>query len=265
MAPAFFARLPYPPATVYSQAPTSPEADDLPVANAALEADASRAPGAGSPPCWHQLKDPFPAWSHWFGVALSFAGLAVLLAVPMRNPLHLAALLVYGLTLVFLYFASALAHSLHCSPRLAGRLDRLDYTAIFLVIAGTYTPLCVVTLSGPWGWWLLAAVWVTAGVGIATLYLLPTRAHWPRVLCYVLMGWVAVLAAGELVRVLPGAAVAWLIVGGVVYTVGAGVYLSGRPRLWPGRFGSHDLWHCMVLVASACHFIVILQYVARAT
>ena len=219
-------------------------------------------PAAGRP--WHRLKDPFPAWSHWFGAALSVVALAVLVAGPSKDALHQAALVVYGVSLVVLYTASALAHSLHCSPRLAQRLDRLDYTAIFLVIAGTYTPLCVVTLRGAWGWGLLVAVWATAAVGIATLYLVATRAHWPRVLCYVLMGWLGVLAAGEIFRVLPPAAVAWLIGGGVVYTVGAVVYLTGRPRLWPGRFGSHDLWHCMVLAASACHFIAIFNYVARA-
>ena len=221
---------------------------------------------ANCPPAvpWHKLKDPFPAWSHWLGVALSLAGGVALLSASAGGMRHAVALAVYAVSLVLLYFSSALAHSVHCGPGTAARLDRLDYAAIFLLIAGSYTPLCVITLRGRWGLWLLAAVWAAAAVGIASLYLLHARTHWPRVLCYVLMSWLAVAAAGELIRVLPPAAIVWLLLGGVLYTVGAVVFLTGRPRLWPGRFGPHDLWHCMVLAASACHFGVILQYVARA-
>jgi hemolysin III len=81
------------------------------------------------------------------------------------------------------------------------------------------------------------------------------------VVLYVLMGWMCVVAAGQLARALPAPAIRWLLAGGVVYTVGALVYLAKRPRLWPGRFGYHDLWHCMVLVGSACHFIAVIGYV----
>ena len=143
-------------------------------------------------------------------------------------------------------------------------LDRFDYIAIFLLIAGTYTPFCLITLRGATGRALLAAVWLTAFLGIAGLYVGSGKRHWPRVLTYVLMGWLSVFAAGGLLRALPRAAIAWMIAGGVVYTVGALVYVTRRPRLWPGRFGYHDLWHCMVLAGSACHFLVILKYVAPA-
>jgi len=214
--------------------------------------------------CRARPKDPFPAWSHWAGAVLAVVGSVALLAAGVKPPLQLVALAVYGVSLVLLYIASAVAHSVRCEPRLAQRLDRLDYAAIFVVIAGTYTPFCVITLRGPWGWTMLACVWAAAALGITLVYAgNPTR-HWPRVLIYVVMGWLVVAAAGPLARALPPAAMAWLAAGGVVYTAGAAVYMTGRPRLWPGRFGSHDLWHCMVLVGSACHFLVIAQYVARA-
>lgn len=226
-------------------------------------ADASDSP-AGTDPRrrWHHLKDPFPAWSHWAGVVFSLLGGVVLLASTAGRPLYLVAFGIYCASLVLLYVASALAHSVHCDPPLAERFDRLDYTAIFVVIAGTYTPFCLVTLRGTVGWWLFAAVWITAACGIAIVYFgNPTR-HWPRVLTYVAMGWLGACAAPQLLRALPITAIAGLIGGGVVYSVGALVYLTKRPRLWPGVFGYHDLWHCMVLAASAIHFYVVLAYVA---
>ena len=213
---------------------------------------------------WPRPKDPFPAWSHWVGVLLSVTGTVVLLVAAAGKPLHLVGFAVYGLSMVLLYVASALAHSLDCSHRNVARLERFDYIAIFLLIAGTYTPLCLVSLRGPWGWGLLAAAWATAAFGITSLFLTRPGMHWPRVATYVVMGWLALFAAPEIIRVLPRPAILLLIAGGVVYSLGALVFLTQRPRLWPGRFGSHDLWHCMVLAGSACHFAVMLRYVAPA-
>lgn len=210
---------------------------------------------------WPRPKDPFPGWSHWLGAALSVAGLVLLLLEARGRPVHALAFGVYGASLILLYLASATAHSVYCSPRAAEQLDRLDYAAIFVLIAGTYTPICLITLRGPWGWGMLAAVWATAAVGILSLYVGRASSHWPRVITYVVMGWLAVIPARQLARALPAAGIALLVAGGVIYSLGALVFLTDRPRLWPGRFGSHDLWHCMVLVASACHFLVILRFI----
>jgi hemolysin III len=176
---------------------------------------------------------------------------------------EVAAFAVYGVTLVQLYVASALAHTVVCSPEAEDRLTRFDYAAIFLLIAGTYTPICVVALRGPWGWGLLAAVWSIAALGIAAVFR-RAPSHRTRVLTYVAMAWLCVIATGPLVRALPPAALAWLVAGGVVYTSGAAVFFTDRPHLWPGRFAAHDLWHCMVLAGSACHFVAIVRYIAPA-
>jgi hemolysin III len=210
-----------------------------------------------------RLRDPFPALSHWAGAALSLAGLVVLLRRSAGRPwLDVAAFSVYGVTLVQLYVASALAHSVHCSPEAEDRLTRLDYAAIFLLIAGTYTPFCVVTLRGAWGWALLAAIWAIAAVGIVMVFARSPSAR-ARVLTYVAMAWICLFATGPMVRALPPPALVWLLAGGVIYTSGAAVYFADRPHLWPGRFAAHDLWHCMVLAGSACHFVAVAVYVAR--
>lgn len=215
-------------------------------------------------PIGHWIKDPFPALSHWLGVLLSIAGLIVLLHRAPPNVGHGIALMVYGLCLIALYTASAVAHTAHCSGGAAARLDRLDYAAIFLLIAGTYTPLCVVILGGRWGGALLAAEWALAAAGIFAVTRTAGCSMRARLTIYLVMGWLALLAIGPIVRALPAAGIAWLVAGGAAYSIGALIYATGSPRLWPGRFGSHDLWHVLVLVGSACHFILVLTFVAGA-
>jgi hemolysin III len=207
------------------------------------------------------IKDPFPGLSHWAGVALSVAGLVLLLDRADGRVWHVVGFAVYGASLILLYLASALAHSVRCSPRRAALLDAFDYAAIFLLIAGTYTPLCLVNLRGPWGWGLLAAAWGIAAFGIASLVLWGSGRSRLRVVLYVVMGWLSVAAAPAILRTFPAAGIGWLLAGGVVYTLGAVVFVTDRPHLWPNRFAAHDLWHCMVLIGSACHFVVMLRYV----
>ena len=207
-------------------------------------------------------KDPFPAVSHWLGAILSVAALFLLLSRTARRPaLEIAAFTVYGVSLVLLYTASAVAHSFDCTPAWDEHLTRLDYAAIFLLIAGTYTPFCVVTLHGPFGLALLATVWLFAAAGIAALFTRSPAARL-RVLSYLAMGWLCLAAAVPMARALPPEGIAWLLAGGVIYTSGAAVFATNRPRLWPGRFAAHDLWHCMVLAGSACHFVAVLRFVA---
>ena len=206
------------------------------------------------------IKEPYCGLSHALGAVLALAGLVVLLATAGGGPLQRAGFAVYGTSMVLLFTASALTHSLHCSARTGSWLDQLDYSAIFLLIAGSYTPICLGPLRGPWGWSLLGAEWGLAATGIASTLILRERAAWVRLGLYVVMGWLAVAAIGPLARALPPTALAWLVGGGVIYTAGAVVFATERPRLWPGRFGSHDLWHTLVLLAAACHFVAIARY-----
>src|SRR5687768_59935 len=206
------------------------------------------------------IKEPFPGISHFVGALLGVAALVVLLLRADGRPRHVVGFAVYGASLILLYAASAMAHSIHCSPRTGDRLDRLDYSAIFLLIAGTYTPICLVPLRGPWGWALLAGVWSLALAGIWSVWASRNRRTWTRTLIYVCMGWIGILAVGEIFRVFPASALGWLLAGGAAYSVGAVIFYTDRPRLWPGRFVAHDLWHLLVLAGSACHFMVMLDF-----
>ena len=211
-----------------------------------------------------RVREPFCGWSHLCGVVLSVAGLVVLAALSWNKPWHLAGFLIYGSSLITLYLASTLYHSLPGSPQRVEQLLIFDQVAIYLLIAGTYTPLCLVPLRGPWGWTLLAVVWGIAVLGIALRIGWRAAPEWITVMLYLVMGWLAVAVYEPLARTLPATALGWLVAGGIVYTLGTVVFATQRPRLWPGKFSSHELWHLFVLGGSACHFVLMLCFVAPA-
>jgi hemolysin III len=118
-----------------------------------------------------------------------------------------------------------------------------------------------VPLRGGWGWSLLSVVWSLALFGSLCEIACRTAPHWPGHGLYVIMGWLVIVAPGSVMRTLTGAGLHWLLAGGIIYTVGAVIYATERPRLWPGVFGAHELWHLFVLGGSACHFVVMLRFV----
>jgi hemolysin III len=196
-------------------------------------------------------------------MVFSIAGLVVLLVLSGGRPWHVVGCAIYGASLILLYLASALAHTVRGSERVDDLLTRLDCMAIFLLIAGTYTPLCLVTFRGPWGWGMLAAEWGMAAVGIGLLARGRGDAKLPRTILYLVMAWVvALVAVVPISRTLPGPAIEWLFAGGAIYSIGAVIFVLDRPHLWPRRFMAHDLWHTLVLAGSACHYVVIARFVA---
>ena len=212
---------------------------------------------------WH-VREPFCGWSHLCGVVLSVAGLLTLVFLSSGKPWHLTGFVIYGLSLITLYTASTLYHSLPVSPRRVEQLLVFDQVAIYLLIAGTYTPLCLVPLRGPVGWTLLAVIWGIAVAGSIVRVTWRAAPQWLPVVLYLLMGWLSVAAYQPLVQSLPAPALGWLLAGGLVYTAGTVVFALERPRLWPGRFSSHELWHLFVLGGSACHFVLMLCFVVPA-
>jgi len=209
------------------------------------------------------IKDPFPGLSHFFGAGLSILALVVLLEASHGKPGWIVAFTIYGGSLILLYLASGIAHSIHSSPQIEMWLDRFDYIAIFILIAGTYTPLCLIALHGPLGWGILAAEWLMAATGIGMIIWGRGFSDRVRSILYVVMGWLAIVAAIPIFHNLSAVALCWLIGGGIIYSLGAVVFVRNRPHLWPGKFAAHDLWHCMVLGGSACHFFLMLNIIAR--
>lgn len=207
------------------------------------------------------IKEPGNGLTHLGGAILAVGGLVVLLALSAGRPWHTVGFAVYGATLILLFSASALLHSLHCPPHVESRLERLDYAAIFLLIAGTYTPLCLTVLRGPWGWSMLGIEWALAIYGIASVVRGEPGRSLARTLVYLVMGWFAVVAIVPLWNVLDGRGLTWLLAGGVVYSVGAVVFVLERPRLWPGRHAAHELWHVLVIAGAACHYAMMCTLV----
>ena len=193
--------------------------------------------------------------THAAGLVASIVGVVVLvyLGVVRGEVLHVASAGLYGATLVALYAASTLYHAFR-EPGVKRVLRVLDHCAIYLLIAGTYTPFVLVGLGGGWGWALFGIVWAMAAAGIVFKVFATGRFAVASTAAYVAMGWLGVVAIGPLVRSLPGAALAWLLAGGVAYTAGTFFYHRKIPY-------SHALWHVFVLAGSVCHFVAIGLYV----
>ncbi len=205
------------------------------------------------------LREPFSGISHAVGAGLSLAGLVALLVLAQGRPWQTVAFALYGLSLVVLYTASTIYHSLWATPKGEARLQRFDHIAIYCLIAGSYIPLCLIPLRGALGWTLLGIELGLAALGIGIVLSWKSAPDWVRMVIYLVMGWLIVAAFGPLRHVLPPAAMTWMVSGGVVYSIGAIVFATNRPHLWPGKFSAHDLWHLFVLGGSACHFMVMLH------
>jgi hemolysin III len=192
---------------------------------------------------------------HGIGIVLSIAGLAVLsaYAAPAGDARHIASVGVYGTTLILLYTASTLYHGVPIE-RAKPLLRQLDHAAIFLLIAGTYTPFTLITLRGAWGWSLFAIVWAIALVGI-WMVMKRIERKGITITLYVGLGWIGLIALGPLVRNLPPGGLWLLFGGGVCYTLGVPFYLSRRLPF------NHALWHAFVLLGSVLQFFAVLFYV----
>jgi hemolysin III len=211
----------------------------------------------------HAHREPVNGWIHFGGALLAAMGLATLVAQAVRHDSirHVVAAMVFGISAILMFAASALFHLRPRSPR-APLYQRLDHGAIYLFIAGTYTPVCLVAL---WpttvGRLLLVAVWALASLGVLQEFLAARPRRGITTAIYLGLGWVGVLAAPALASVMRPALVAWLVVGGALYSVGAFLYWRKWPRGRPGTLGFHEIWHACVLAASASHFWAIHTYV----
>jgi hemolysin III len=198
----------------------------------------------------------FHALSHGAGVLIGIAGLSwmLYLAVPTADPWRIAASLIYGASLIALFLASTLYHAWPASPR-KHLLKLLDHCAIYLLIAGTYTPFLLVSMRTGTAWWLFGAIWALATAGILTKLWLKHR--YPRftLVTYLVMGWLVVLEAPQVSAAIGEDGMFWVVAGGLSYTVGA-IFYAARRLPW-----NHAIWHLFVLAGCVCHLLAVAWYV----
>ena len=207
------------------------------------------------------LREPVSSWTHFVGLMLAIPGTAVLLWRTAGDPAKQLSLLVYGLTLAFCYSASTLFHGVRLSIAGVAAFARLDGVGIFALIAGTYTAIACTLMRGRWRRWTLATVW---GVAATATIVIATGRHFSPVFAsvlYLAMGWGAVICYSEIGKVVSHHALLPIVIGGLFYSVGAVLNLMHWPVLWPGIFGTHELFHLFVLAGSLTHFWFILKVV----
>lgn len=206
-----------------------------------------------------KLKDPGSAITHFIAVILVLLAAAPLLLKAAREPgvLHIISLSIFTLSMVLLYLASTIYHSLDVSEKVNRRLRKLDHMMIFVLIAGSYTPICLIALKGNTGKYLCALVWAVAIFGILIKALWINCPKWFSSVIYIGMGWLCVLAFSQIFHALSKPAFGWLLSGGIIYTIGGIIYALKVP-LFDARhknFGSHEIFHLFVMGGSACHFV----------
>ena len=209
-----------------------------------------------------QLRDPVSGLTHLAAAIAALAGLALLLFRGNHSPLIELSLLVYGISLVMMFSASAAYHLVMASPETTLRLRKFDHSAIYLLIAGTYTPICLYFFEGFWRWGLLGIIWLMGVAGIVVKLFIIKAPRWVTAGIYLVMGWLSILAVHEMVVTMSVSALVWLILGGVFFTVGAVIYILRKPDFFPGIFGFHEIWHIFVILGCLCHFILVAAFVA---
>lgn len=208
--------------------------------------------------------EPMSSLTHFVGMLLAIAGLVILVvyAALRSSAWHITTFSIFGASLVLLYFVSSLYHFISWKNRFKSSLQKIDYSMIFILIAGTYTPVALIPLRGAWGWSLFGIIWGLAIVGIILkIFLSDTLPRWVFSVLYLVMGWLAVIAISPLAQALPAMGLIWLILGGVFYTVGVVFFALERfvPRTrW---FGMHEIFHLFVVAGSASHFWLMYKYI----
>jgi hemolysin III len=205
-----------------------------------------------------KLREPVNSLTHWGGAILALAGLIALLIVGWSTPAKIISLAVYGISLIAMFSASATYHMVQVKERALVIFRKVDHAAIYLLIAGTYTPFCVNAFTGFWQWGMLSIIWSLAIIGIIVKVFVINAPRWLNAGIYVVMGWLSVAAAGQLLAALPAWVLTWLVIGGVVYTLGAIVYTTKIFNFVPGVFGFHEVWHIFVLFAAIAHFVAVM-------
>lgn len=212
-----------------------------------------------------KIKDPGSAITHFIGCIMAIIAAAPLLIKAAREPgsIYMIAMSIFILSMILLYAASTIYHTVDSTEKVNRRLRKMDHMMIFILIAGSYTPVCLITLEGRTGYLLCGAVWAVALIGIIVKACWITCPKWFSSVIYIGMGWLCVFAFVPIVKAFSPAGFGWLLAGGLIYTTGGVIYALKLP-IFNSRhknFGSHEIFHLFVMGGSICHFIVMYFFV----
>jgi channel protein, hemolysin III family len=210
-----------------------------------------------------RIKDFWSAVTHFIGMVAAIIGMPILLikaATYQASFLAMISFMIFMLSMILLYGASASYHSFHVSKRVDLNLKKIDHSSIFILIAGSYTPICLTALKDTVGPILLTMIWFIAISGIVFKVFWVTCPKWISSVMYSIMGWLCIMFLPQILNAVSMQAFVWLLVGGISYTIGAVIYAL-KPKLLASKsFGNHEIFHCFVLLGSLCHYIFVLNY-----
>ncbi|QEE16259.1 hemolysin III family protein [Promethearchaeum syntrophicum] len=200
-------------------------------------------------------KEKFSSMSHLFGAILAILGMSILIFKSNGNIVNIIIALIYGLSTFFLFISSAIYHAQKKEENEESFWRKMDHIAIFIMIAGTYTPICFLFLEGAWRWSILLLQWILVISGIILKLLVLNTPRWVTITIYLVQGWVAIIPIYQLTQVMPLVSIILLFTGGLSYTIGAIIYKMKKPNPIPGKFGFHEIFHIWILLGAIFHYI----------
>jgi hemolysin III len=209
-----------------------------------------------------RLREPVNGLTH-LGAAIAAAlGLVGLWIIGHGNIITEISLTIYGVSLILMFSASAAYHLINARPKVTIYLRKLDHSSIYILIAGTYTPICIYYFTGFWQWGMVALIWGLAIAGICVKLVFINAPRWITAGIYLLMGWLGILGVREIFTAMPVWAWLWLLMGGLFFSLGAAIYITKKMDFFPGVFGFHEVWHIFVILGCFCHFIIMIAFIA---
>jgi hemolysin III len=208
-----------------------------------------------------KMREPTNTWTHFITFLVAIVGLGFLIALSYKNVSTLVTMSIYGISVILLYGASSIYHWLHTTSQNELILKKLDHCAIYLLIAGSYTPVLYYGLDGSWCWSMLGAIWGLTVIGILMKVWFIRIPRYISTLFYVILGWIAVIPFAKLLHKLPIGAIILMSVGGALYTIGAIIYATKWLDFSPNRFGFHEIFHFFVMAGSGVHYAMMVVYI----
>ncbi|MGA9173485.1 MAG: hemolysin III family protein [Thermoactinomyces sp.] len=208
-----------------------------------------------------KMKEPVNTWTHFVTFLAAIVGLVFLINLSWSNPSTLVTMTIYGVSVILLYGASSLYHWVSTTPKKELFLRKMDHCAIYLLIAGSYTPVFYYGLDGSWKWIMLSCVWILAIIGIVLKLLFIHAPRYISTAFYVTLGWIALIPFVQLIHTLPTGAIILMVLGGVFYTIGAIIYATKCFNFFPDKFGFHEVFHLFIMAGTALHFAMMVIYI----